>query len=44
MKNCLYAGDEKNVELLLKNGVNVSAVDSFGKTALHWAAENGKWM
>lgn len=41
---CSYSGDESQIELLLENGVNVSSVDSFGKMALHWAAENGKWM
>lgn len=28
--------------MLIKNGANVSATDATGKTALHWAAQNGK--
>lgn len=29
------------VELLIKSGANVSEVDYYRKTPLHWAAEKG---
>ncbi len=36
-----YAGDESIVELLLKNGANVSLADNRGITPLHMAAQSG---
>lgn len=36
-------GNEKIVELLLKNGANVSLLDENDRTALHYAVQNGNW-
>lgn len=43
---CLFKydslGHEKLVELLIKNGANVSQVDVHKRSPLHYAAENGE--
>ena len=36
-----YYGRRKSVKYLIKNGANVNARDSNGKTVLMWAAQNG---
>lgn len=40
--SCL--GDEKNVDLLLRNGANIDAKDKDEKTPLYLAVENGKLL
>lgn len=37
----VYSGHQKFVELLIKNGANVSLADKNGRTALHYAADSG---
>lgn len=35
--------NDKMVELIIKNGVNIDRLDNWGKTALHYAAFEGKF-
>lgn len=38
----LLLGNENVAELLIQNGANVHTVNNYGRTALTWAAKNGK--
>lgn len=40
-KNPILKGDEKIMDLLLKGGANINALDKDNWTALHRAARNG---
>ena len=46
MEKLHYTGllgmDKVTVELLIQNGSDAHAKDSYGKTPLHWAAWNGQ--
>lgn len=35
--------NDKMVELIIKNGVNIDRLDALGKTALHYASFEGKF-
>lgn len=37
----VQSDDDRMVELIIKNGVNVDLFDNYGKTALHYAAFKG---
>lgn len=42
MLNMLLPGKEKFAKFLIRNGANVNIADDSGKSALHWAAREGK--